>query len=53
MAVDVVGEAGLQLGQLGRFAGDDTWKVHHLRHSDHTFVTQETFQIGRRKWLQG
>ena len=47
VTVDMVREACRELGHLGLVAGDDTWKVHHLRHADRPVAAQKALDVTR------
>ena len=47
MAVDVVREMCVELGQLRFLACDHAWEVHHLRHANGAVAAQETLDVAR------
>ena len=53
VAVDVVGETGLQLRHLGFGAGDDAGEVHHLGDADRAVPAQQALDVAggeRSRW---
>ena len=49
VAVHVVGQAGRQLRQLSRVAGDDAGEVHHLSDADRAAPAQQALDVPRRE----
>lgn len=45
VAVDVLGEPGLELAQLGGVAGDDGGEVHHLGHAQRPPAPEQALQV--------
>ncbi len=49
MTVHMIGEPGLQLGELRVGAGDDAREVHHLGHADRAVAAQQALDVTGRE----